>query len=413
MGKSITRVRWSAQNVPWGMSFDEKTGTFSGTPEEAGEYTVPVSVETNYGKDTKNVNIIVSGGVSAYNVYAIGSKAATWSRNATPDEYGFRGLDMPEAYELVQNYKGFGAITPDNKFYCCGLYDMDTDKVNTIGIDNTGVFASRPRLIEGNVCRILAGHSVYSTGSASNNTSKGCSFILKAERSGKMFNLSGYTSKIFSGSTNLGYAYSNGVRLSDTVGVIPEDISILQLTYRGYSPTANTGYRILDTDGRTASYYSASSTGEPQIVRETIGYKALKTFNISSTSLASAPLFKYLSANKYLDNTPENFQSGGIKDAWANNKMAYVLTDSNELYEKTGASGSWDLQGIYDVKKLLMASTSGAFILTKDGGLYYKGSAISGITGTYTQFTRMFDKYYFYDMTYDNDEKTLTVLKDE
>lgn len=60
MPPKITRVRWSAQNLPWGISFNEKNGTFSGTPEDVGEYIVPVTVETNYGKDTKDV-IILAG----------------------------------------------------------------------------------------------------------------------------------------------------------------------------------------------------------------------------------------------------------------------------------------------------------------------------------------------------------------
>ena len=47
MPPKITQVRWSAQNIPYGMVFSEVTGVFSGKPEVAGEYTVPVTVETN------------------------------------------------------------------------------------------------------------------------------------------------------------------------------------------------------------------------------------------------------------------------------------------------------------------------------------------------------------------------------
>lgn len=59
MPKNITSVVWSASNLPSGLSFDTATGTFSGTPTTAGEYTVPVTVRTNYGEDTKNVVISV------------------------------------------------------------------------------------------------------------------------------------------------------------------------------------------------------------------------------------------------------------------------------------------------------------------------------------------------------------------
>ena len=59
MPKQITRVLWEASNVPSGLSFDTATGTFSGTPDVEGEYTVPVSVETNYGRDSKDVVISI------------------------------------------------------------------------------------------------------------------------------------------------------------------------------------------------------------------------------------------------------------------------------------------------------------------------------------------------------------------
>jgi len=59
MPPRITRVRWSASSIPWGMTFNEQTGTFKGTPEDVGEYTVPVTVETNYGRDTKDVIVKV------------------------------------------------------------------------------------------------------------------------------------------------------------------------------------------------------------------------------------------------------------------------------------------------------------------------------------------------------------------
>ena len=55
MPKNITSVEWQAQDIPSGLAFDKATGTFTGTPSAAGDFTVPVSVTTNYGSDTKNV----------------------------------------------------------------------------------------------------------------------------------------------------------------------------------------------------------------------------------------------------------------------------------------------------------------------------------------------------------------------
>ncbi len=59
MPLNITQVQWSASNLPSGIEFNETTGTFSGTPHEAGDYVVPVTVQTNYGTDTKDVFIMV------------------------------------------------------------------------------------------------------------------------------------------------------------------------------------------------------------------------------------------------------------------------------------------------------------------------------------------------------------------
>ncbi len=60
MPKNIRRIRWSAKKVPWGLRFNERTGTFTGKPEEAGEFVVPVTAETNYGKFTQDVIIKIA-----------------------------------------------------------------------------------------------------------------------------------------------------------------------------------------------------------------------------------------------------------------------------------------------------------------------------------------------------------------
>ena len=57
MPKNITRVKWEASGLPFGVSFDERDGTFSGSPEDVGTHTIQVTVTTNYGTDTKDVLI--------------------------------------------------------------------------------------------------------------------------------------------------------------------------------------------------------------------------------------------------------------------------------------------------------------------------------------------------------------------
>lgn len=59
MPPKITKVRWSAANLPWGISFNEQTGTFTGTPEDEGEYDIPITIETNYGRHQEYVHMSV------------------------------------------------------------------------------------------------------------------------------------------------------------------------------------------------------------------------------------------------------------------------------------------------------------------------------------------------------------------
>ena len=136
MPPRITRVKWSALDVPFGVKFDEATGTFSGIPEDVENYIVPVKVTTNYGSDMKNVEFNV---LATHNVYAIGIQAETWSGGAEGDEYGFRQLNMPKVYKLEQHPLGFGAKVADGGYYACGIsgfYNSEqTDSTNNIAMN--------------------------------------------------------------------------------------------------------------------------------------------------------------------------------------------------------------------------------------------------------------------------------------
>ena len=59
----ITRVQWSASNLPAGLTLNPTTGIISGCPTVAGDYTVPVTVATNWGSATKNISISVESDV--------------------------------------------------------------------------------------------------------------------------------------------------------------------------------------------------------------------------------------------------------------------------------------------------------------------------------------------------------------
>ena len=88
---------------------------------------------------------------------------------------------------------------------------------------------------------------------------------------------------------------------------------------------------------------------------------------------------------------------------------AYVQTENGHLYEKQGTA-SWSYLGYFDVKRMLILSTSTTFLLTKEGRLYHKGSAIDGITEKHTLFTQIYPNSIIHDITYGNE--TLTVTKE-
>ena len=161
MPKNITSVEWSATGVPSGVSFNTQTGTFSGTPEAEGTYTVPVHVETNYGEDTKDVVIEIE---SAYPVYAIGARAHTWSEGAEADSYGFRKLNMPKATRLFDLYGGFAATTPDG-MYVCGIEAKD------VGLEGTDFGnPTTPKRLPIDDVEEMYGGLCYSAGAAYKST---------------------------------------------------------------------------------------------------------------------------------------------------------------------------------------------------------------------------------------------------
>ena len=71
----IKQVSWAADNLPSGIAFDTDTGVFSGIPANSGEYIVPVVVQTEWGLDAENVNIVVERRrvTSRFTVQAINS----------------------------------------------------------------------------------------------------------------------------------------------------------------------------------------------------------------------------------------------------------------------------------------------------------------------------------------------------
>lgn len=420
MAKNITSVSWEASNLPSGLSFDTATGTFSGTPSVEGEFTVPVSVRTNYGEDSKDVTIRA---LKAYPVYAMGGMAATWSENAEPDENGFRKLNMPNAYKLLNHYGGFGAKVNGGKYYGCGLYDIDTNSNYNKGdygsrgwVYVCSIFKNRTTPteftnVEGievgffqKVDKFATTQHIYSEYAVmlEKRTDGKVRYVLSKLHTvteNKQSDNTWYTTHSYSGGGS-GYINDADCFALDENSLIYDDI--------------DNGISWLSDGGNKVYRYTLSQRNS-----ESIGYRAIKKFSpimrgngiVTGTSVVSVafyrnkPVFSYLSENKLLDNDASNFTYGIIRDAWIYGRTAYVVTKNNDLYEYDDSNSLWNNIGNFDAKKI-----EGAFMLTNDGKLYHKGSAIANVTDEHTDFTQIFPDCYFHDMTFYG--TTLTVTKE-
>ena len=378
----INRVRWSASNLAWGISFDEATGTFSGTPEEAGEYVVPVSVETNYGKATQDIRIVVNTPLvleieegDTYPIYVKGTYATSWSKNAAADADGFRAIDMPFASRLVTLYKGFGARTDDNRWYICA---DDTSGKNW-------------------------GYASFSSG----NTPK--EFPVE-----NIVDMS--TGGYYPG--NLYFAYLT----SDCTKVLSRKLSSSTAHYTStrmkivkISQSYSGGFCSLASDGKM--YIARGSfdgdTPSLEIPVNALDIKQIMINDVGNDNIKTEPYFLTSSGELYQGTEHVSF-SGRIKSIYGSTSSiedVFVVTEDNLLYAK-GYNGSYSLGlsqnskvyddftfvGEFNVKKIEKRSNS-CYLLTEDGKLYHSGTYSSVVCGKHKNFTQVFPDKVFHDIS--------------
>ena len=406
MSKIITSSIWNAQNVPDGLTFDSDLGVFSGTPNlPVGEYVVPVSVTTNYGSDSKDVTILVEE--KSYSVFAVGYRASDWSNADEPDENGLYPVDIPNAYKLLPNTEGFIALSSGNNSYFCGANEVLSyiaDPYNdTVQVQNTPVLSASKGKIIASVTSLYDGSSSSKLKAAFwvllNLRNEG----LYASTSGRVYYKNGdntyVNTPVFSGLID----NSNGIILPETP------------RYRGGTNAFNTGLSWLSDNGYSIkslvfTQSSGSSTNITYKIKTEEISKAIKIFDSS--------VFSFLTENKTLDDTSSFFTLGNIKDAWFFGNLGYVLTENNDLYEYYGYFEQVYL-GNWPVKKLQMLPFTsetfreGAFMLTDDGELFYKGPALNyladeNLCSGYDSFTRILPNCTIRDMTIANAQNTLT-----
>lgn len=385
MPPRITRVRWSAQKNPFGMAFSEVTGVFSGTPEVAGEYTVPVTVETNYGTDTKDVRVVVRG-VGGQGLYRVAKSGG---------ETTFTLVEKVERPTGLSQYPyGFRAYTHSGDVYGCGLTGVSpltqylssfngSSAYTTSGsITNLGDAASLTKIRAVDVTRSLyTSYPIY-------NKVFSCAF-LDADDKMTLSHVLWFTTQASSGSERVN---------TWLMGIDGEEIKDVPVSDIGWNAQ---GISWLSEDGRQYSYETYRLTGagtinvtaQATVVTEDLGYRAVK--------LLSSASFRFFSEDKLLDNKAENFTNGVIKDAWGYDKSVYVQTEDNQLYEYISDSGEWEFLGEYDVKKIIILMDRCMLMLTKDGGLYHKGyRADDKLFYVHETLTRVFPSYHFVDVAY-------------
>ena len=399
MPPRITRVRWDAQNVPWGLVFDENTGVFSGTPSSIGEYTVPVTVETNYGTDTKNV--LITSVPPSYGVYVIGAKAQTWAGGTSekPDTEGFYALKIPKMHELYSWPNGFRAYNLDGTMYGCGLTGIQERKKNNQW--KTGYYYT-PNFweCETNPVKIQKDAAHYGIS---------CDFAHSWVRgsgnvaSGASLSYAGYLIFVSGRAGGIKHqirayqrlTYYDGQIQKQTTERTKDGISMPGFIVPSSSNLSQSGKKdILElSQDKKAQYKYSLQVGSGGLAEWTteatnLGFTAKKviptdpvTFLPEDTSLA-AELLEF----------PTSY--GIIEDAWYSDNKFIQTTDKN-LYCHDTSTNSWELLGEYNVKKV----EKGFFLMT-DGSLYHKGNAVSGITSRHTTLTRIFPTLNFVNFTF-------------
>ena len=377
MPKIITDVSWSATGLPYGVEIDKNTGTFTGTPIDVGVYTVPVTVKTNYGTDTKNLSVSVT---SPYMLY---TNNGTWSGGATITEDGLYPLDIYEFVKLYDWPEGFKAVTASGAGYGCGLKNSWYDNITP------GFWQYDETVTSTTSNRVACGY--LSVKASSSGASTNGFVILYLDSDGTLsLSASTYFLVYLNGSSPKTYSGKfNGINLDSYrakcliphLGWLSEDGSTIY----------NISLKVTKND--TTSIAKNDHIVQATLTSKSLGFNAIKVIGHSKAG--------YLSEDYYLDNDPSRM----IKDAWGCIACCDVLTIDNQLYELVDDGSEtdidWSLLGTYDVKKMSAADPY-SFMLTSDGELYQITVPFMRdvLDGDY--LTRLYPERYIVDFACDN-----------
>ena len=429
MPPKITRVRWSANNVPYGMVFSEITGVFSGKPEIAGEYIVPVTVETNYGKDTKDVAIKVEANEMPSGVYIAStqsnyptSPAYRFSGNAKVNTYLFRRIDVPSPIKLVRHADvGLGIINGDGEYYCCGPYaNKHIGDIYTNALQDTNDFMVSDTPI--NLYRTIKNWAGEALTTEEDEILSGVDRVIRVN--GDKFSNANpvvYRYALILWNTQMAKAVIFPTKTQNFGSGSGWSQPSMTFDFSGISP--NSGIEILGEPPIRDYPVEYLTDGGTKLGGVDLGYKAKKFFP-KITKNSNSDEFQTLSENGYLDNDYSKFPYGIIKDAWSYYNFAtYVQTMENKFYYYNHENKTWEFIGIADAQRV-ETSEKMLVILTKNGELYChndKGRSIplpetkKGISygEKIDNLTRLFPALTFRDFTLAGrySSVTLVVLK--
>ena len=335
MPPRITEVQWGyTGRLPSGISFKEETGTFSGTPTKAGEYTIPVTVWTDYGTDTKDVKIVVkTAEPEFYRIKLSGRVPIDWEKNISVWSESVENLDV---VKVVPNGDGFFLQLKTEEWYQCKYNSLSPTGVTELPVSNVIDVAYGITIMSSNTY-------IYTAYLTSNND---C--IINMIHKYKQ----GSENKSATSTTTFNNIKKLQVGVGEVVSMITLDNKMCGISYM---------------------FNSFSTSVFP--------FENIKSFAAQS-SLNSNPPNRFIltSDGELYGDTNNGWQQemkdiGRIKDFWLPQRnlapstggdggaCLFVLTEDNSLYFWTvNATG---LIGTYTTKNII-----GSHMLTEDGTIY-------------------------------------------
>lgn len=131
MNFPINFAKWSAANLPAGLKL--KNGVISGQPTgETGIYTVPFSVVTPWGRDTKNITINVREKLK-FAIYQNGAKLEDISLNELIAS--IRNGTAQSKYNCTNTQMMIPVVTPALKYECDNGYEIRPSQIDIAAIN--------------------------------------------------------------------------------------------------------------------------------------------------------------------------------------------------------------------------------------------------------------------------------------